>query len=115
MKIAVVGSREFKDEKFISDILLNPELNNTGILVSGGAKGVDTWAEEIWDNMGWEKIIFKPNWNKYGKKAGFLRNQQIVDVADKLIAFWNGKSKGTKHSIDLAVKKGIPVDIYIRN
>ena len=140
MKIAVVGSRDFfliydykkqeyivdeNKKRFVHEILIN-DFSNGDILISGGAKGVDIFAEQNideWNRMAfvhsrksnkWGKIIFKPDWNKYGTKAGFLRNQLIIDEADKVIAFWDGKSKGTKISIDLAIKAGKPLDIYIR-
>ena len=115
MKIAVVGSREFKDNNLIKEILIR-EFSVDDILISGGAKGVDSYAEQLideWNRLCYKKI-FKPNWDKYGKRAGFLRNQLIIDEADKVIAFWDGKSKGTKHSIDLAIKAGKPLDIYVR-
>jgi len=124
MKIAVIGSRKFKDKNLVEYIiLLNFKEGDT--LVSGGAKGVDSYAEEILEKMNkevaftgtllFDKIIFKPNWNKYGKSAGFIRNKLIIDEADKVIAFWNGKSKGTKHSINLALKANKPINIYVRN
>ena len=140
MKIAIVGSRDFfliydyKNLKYIVDyvktsfaheVIIN-EFSEGDILISGGAKGVDIFAEatiDEWNKKAYEysknpnkleKKIFKPDWDKYGKKAGFLRNQLIVNEADKVIAFWDGKSKGTKHSIDLAIKAGKPLDIYVR-
>lgn len=120
MKIAVVGSREFKNKEFVEKIV-SRELNGYDTLVSGGCRGVDTWAENVIPilnsglaNYRIKKIIFKPDWNRYGKRAGFLRNQLIIDEADRVIAFWDGKSKGTKHSIDLAIKAGKPLDIYVR-
>jgi hypothetical protein len=61
-----------------------------------------------------KKHIFKPDWDKYGKRAGFIRNELIINEADKIIAFWDGESKGTKLSIDLAIKAGKPIDIYVR-
>lgn len=122
MKIAVVGSREFKDIKFIETILLQHfdgqllygDILYTEVLISGGARGVDSIAESFWKKHNGKTIIFKPDWDKYGKRAGFLRNELIINEAERVIAFWDGESKGTKHSIDLAIKKGIPVDIYIR-
>ncbi len=140
MKIAVVGSREFfliPDDKnlklivdyaktnFAHEILIN-EFSEGDILVSGGAKGADMFAEATIDDWNekayaysknpkkWEKIVFKPDWDRYGKKAGFLRNILIINEADKVIAFWDGTSKGTKHSIDLAIKQDKPLDIYVR-
>lgn len=121
MKIAVVGSRNFKDKDFVEKTVCKV-LQNGDTFVSGGARGVDSWAEDSIEiletgihNFEIKRKIFKPEWDKYGKRAGFLRNKLIVDEADKVIAFWDGKSKGTKHSIDLAIQAGKPVDIYIRN
>lgn len=119
MKIAIVGSRDFKDkDKVFYELQRLHELvdyHSEVSFVSGGARGVDTWAEENAKILKFPIKVIKPDWNKYGKRAGFLRNELIVNKADKLIAFWNGTSKGTKHSIDLAIKKGISVDIYIRS
>ena len=118
MKIAVVGSREFREKDLIGYILsLETESFHSQevTIVSGGARGVDSWAEEIADLANFKKEIFKPEWDKYGKSAGFIRNKLIVNEADKVIAFWDGQSKGTKHSIDLAIKASKPIDIYIRN
>jgi len=101
-KIAVVGSRGFNDYSFLERTLAP---YSPFILVSGGARGADSLAERFADENSLEKIIFKPDWNKYGKRAGFLRNIKIVDESDMVIAFWDGNSPGTKSSIDLA-KKG---------
>jgi len=115
MKIAIVGSREFKNTYFarsvIADLLRQqPKV----ILVSGGARGIDSLAEEVANTLEREIIVFPADWDKYGKRAGFIRNQLIIDAVDKVIAFWDGKSKGTKHSIDLAIKARKPLDIYVR-
>lgn len=117
MKIAVVGSRQFKDKQFVfnkvTSIFYNENHSSKPEFISGGALGVDSWAEEC--ILGHTpKKIFKPEWEKYGKRAGFLRNELIINEADKIIAFWDGESKGTKHSIDLAIKAGKPIDIYVR-
>lgn len=101
-KIAVVGSRGFNDYSLLERTLAP---YSPFILVSGGARGADRLAERFADENSLEKIIFKPDWNKYGKRAGFLRNIKIVDESDMVIAFWDGNSPGTKSSIDLA-KKG---------
>ncbi len=122
MKIAVVGSREFASEKFVKrkvDALCKKfgNMNAPLYIISGGARGVDSWAEGVadnWQGLGVEKMIFQANWQRYGKRAGFLRNQLIIDEANYVIAFWDGKSKGTKHSIDLAIKGNKPIDIYVR-
>lgn len=70
-------------------------------IVSGGAKGADTMGERYADKFGLDKLIFYPDWNKYGKRAGFLRNIDIIKNCDVCVAFWDGESHGTKHDIDL--------------
>ena len=111
MKIAVVGSREFKDnELIIKQLIIDGEMTE---FISGGARGVDSFAEDIVDSTV-KKTIFKSDWDKYGKSAGFIRNKLIIDEANMVLAFWDGKSKGTKHSIDLAIKAGKPLNIYVR-
>ncbi|MCK9543719.1 MAG: DUF2493 domain-containing protein [Novosphingobium sp.] len=123
MNIAVIGSREFKDKNFVFQTLSGffdnqlsyGNISSDYVLVSGGAKGVDSWGEEFWKKHSGECIIFKPEWDKYGKSAGFIRNKLIIEKSNRIIAFWNGISKGTKHSIDLAISMDKPVDIYVRN
>ena len=107
-RVAVVGGREFNDY-----VLLAEELQQhvPFILVSGGARGADSLAERFANKHGLEKLIFEADWNKYGKSAGYRRNVTIVEHADLVIAFWDGKSKGTKHTIDIAEKKGVPSSI----
>jgi uncharacterized phage-like protein YoqJ len=117
MKIAVVGSRNFRYKKFVIDTIITTFYLNAPFIrhefISGGAVGVDSWAEDC-IIKGTIKHIFKPDWDKYGKRAGFLRNELIINEAERVIAFWDGESKGTKHSIDLAIKAGKPIDIYVR-
>jgi hypothetical protein len=110
MNIAVVGSRTFTDYFLLEDVL-NEHTTSLDTLVSGGAAGADTLAEHYAKDYGLKMIVHKPEWKKYGRAAGFIRNQLIVDDADILIAFWDGKSKGTQHSINLAKQKGIKVII----
>lgn len=108
MRVAIVGSREFTDyeylEKWVLRILHELNIQPTQI-VSGGARGTDTLAEMFARRHGISTNIFPANWNKYGKKAGYLRNIEIVNNCDFLIAFWDGESKGTKMTIDIAKKK----------
>lgn len=110
MNIAIVGSRGYVHLNKVATYVaaLPPET----CIVSGGAAGVDLAAEQAARSRGLSVQLFLPDWKQYGKKAGPIRNQQIVDQAEKLVAFWDGTSKGTQHSINLARKKGIPVEIY---
>jgi len=110
IKIAIVGSRGFSNPKLFKKELLTfleeNNINDDYIIVSGGAKGADYLAKMFWKAfLGGNKdryIELKPNWKKYGKKAGFLRNYDIWDNADLGIAFWDGSSKGTEHSFKIS-------------
>lgn len=117
-KLAIVGSRNMYDyEEFcsvIEDALINFGIDLTEIeyVVSGGAKGADKLAE-IWAKEREIKtVIFKPNWEKYGRSAGVLRNKDIIDLADLCIAFPSMKGAGTQSSINLAKKKQIPLHVH---
>lgn len=102
MKIAVIGSRNFHNYDLLKSTL--NQYHNIDLIISGGASGADSLAERYASEVGIKTLIFKPGWDTYGKKAGYLRNIDIVLSSDLVIAFWDGKSKGTKHSIDLAKK-----------
>ena len=106
-KIAVIGSRTFTDYD-----LLKKELDEYPpfILVSGGAKGL---AERYADEKGYEKIIHLSDKKKYGRGAYHRRNQLIVADVDEMVVFLIGESKGTKQSLELARRKGIPVTMII--
>ena len=100
VKIAVVGSRGIT----VSDI--GKYVGNAEEIVSGGAVGVDACAEEYANNNGIRLTLFRPQYELYGRAAPILRNRQIVDYADKVIAFWNGHSKGTLSVIKYAESIG---------
>lgn len=107
MKVAVIGSRGL-DVKMVDYI---PE--NADMIISGGAHGIDTLAEEYADAHGIPKVIFKPNYKRYGRAATHVRNRKIVKMADMVVAIWDGKSRGTKSTIEYAQKQKKPVCIYI--
>ena len=109
IRLAVVGSREFDDYDYLCKIL---EWYDIRAIISGGAKGADQLAERYALEHGVAKKLFPAEWDKYGKRAGYLRNQKIVDYADEIVAFWNKQSRGTKHTIDIANEAGKPVAIY---
>ena len=103
MKIAVVGSREFPYKALVT-LVLEYTAHSHDVIISGGARGVDTWAKEyaLAHNIKYEE--YPAEWDKHGKSAGYIRNKLIIENANVVLAFWDGKSKGTKHSIDLALK-----------
>ena len=99
MKIAVIGSRTFDDYNRLKRIL---DLYPATTIVSGGAKGADSLGERYADEKGIKKEIYVPQWDLFGKKAGFMRNTTIIENCDMVVAFWDAESKGTKDSLDKA-------------
>ena len=99
MKVAVIGSRTFSDYKLVKETL---STINITLLVSGGAMGADSLGEQYANLNKIPTKIFYPDWKKYGKKAGFIRNSDIIKESEMVIAFWDGKSKGTLDSIKKA-------------
>jgi hypothetical protein len=80
-------------------------------IVSGGAIGADSLAEDWGKQHDIPTLIFKPDWIKYGRSAGIIRNKDIIANADIVLAFWDGVSRGTKNSIDTAKSLGKPLQI----
>jgi predicted Rossmann fold nucleotide-binding protein DprA/Smf involved in DNA uptake len=101
MKIAVVGSRDFDDFEML-EVELKKYIPDE--IISGGAKEADALAEKYAKKHNIPIKIFKPDWRKYKRGAGLVRNKQIVENADIVVAFWDGASKGTKFTIDYAKK-----------
>lgn len=107
MNLAVIGSRDFTNYGLftrIMDKLLQKK--HISKIVSGGARGADKLAERYSQENDIPILILPALWDKHGKSAGYIRNHDIWKNSDLGIAFWNGKSKGTKHSFDIARKQG---------
>ena len=109
MKVAVIGSRSFADYGLLCRTLdAIPELST---IVSGGAPGADSLGERYSDERGLAKQIYRPDWARYGRGAGKVRNKTIVDASDLVVAFWDGASTGTRHALDYAKQRGKPVRV----
>ncbi len=106
MKLLIAGSRGITDFNLAEHIP-----SNVTVIISGGAKGIDTLAEQYADEHGLEKIIIKPDYNKYRRGAPLKRNEEMVELADEVLIIWDGASKGTKYTADYAKKKNKPVTI----
>lgn len=116
MKIAIVGSRSFFDYELLKSTINNYKKAHGvdyELVVSGGAGGADILGEQYAKEYNIPTQIFYPDWYKFGKRAGFLRNNDIIKNSDIVFAFWNGISKGTKSSIDLAKKYNIEVIVIL--
>lgn len=108
MKVAVIGSRTFDKYESVYNVLSKLKITE---IISGGAKGADSLAERYAKEAEIPTKIFLPDWETYGKKAGFLRNTQIIEECEMVVAFWDSESKGTKDSLDKAEKLGKKVMI----
>jgi hypothetical protein len=121
LRIIIAGGREFNDYEYlvdkVSDFILMelpPEYWKSENLeiVSGCANGADKLGERYARERGIQIKRFPADWKGEGKKAGILRNHDMGDYADVLLAFWNGTSTGTKDMIDYATKKGLLVEVF---
>ena len=114
MKLIIAGGRTFNARRFfnrcIEKALINTDKREV-IIISGCAKGADTLGMLYAHKHNMELWKYPADWNTHGKSAGYIRNSEMADNATHLIAFWDGKSKGTKHMIDLAKKKNLTVKI----
>lgn len=114
MRLGVVGGRDFKNYGLMKEKLDHiHSIMEIECIVSGGAIGADSLGEQWADENDIEKDIYLPDWKTHGKAAGFIRNEDIVKNSHRVIAFWDGVSKGTKNSIDLCKK--LNVKCYIVN
>lgn len=121
LRIIVAGSRCFNDYELLKKEVVNIVKSSNKPkqfikIISGKAKGADTLGERFAKEFRLEVKEFPADWDRLGKKAGYVRNAEMAKfAADEnygiLIAFWDGKSKGTKHMIDLAEKYGLEIHI----
>jgi hypothetical protein len=109
VNIGIVGSRDYTPLSKVIDYVNT--LPVSSCVVSGHAQGVDQTAEQAAQARGMRVISLPADWKKYGKSAGFKRNVDIVAHSDRIVAFWDGKSKGTVHTIRLAQHAGKPCEI----
>lgn len=119
-RLIIAGGRDFLNidylTKEVDRLLVNKIKAGYQIVdVCGLAKGADSTGRIYALKRGFKVVEFEPDWNRYGKSAGYRRNVEMADYALQteggLVAFWDGSSKGTKHMIDIAEDKGLPYRI----
>lgn len=113
-RVIIAGGRDFNDYEILckyADFCLQNKGKNIEI-VCGKARGADTLGECYANERGFGVRYFPADWNRYGKSAGYIRNKQMGEFADALIAFWDGQSRGTKHMIEIMKSLKKPIRIY---
>lgn len=110
LKVIVSGGRDFSDVDFVFEYLdkFYEEKNGNIELILGGASGVDSFAEQWAKERGVLYDVFHANWRVYGKKAGPIRNEQMLNENPDLVIIFPG-GKGTKNMKDIATRKNVPV------
>ena len=114
-KVVIAGCRDYNNyaqaKKYIDYYLSNLRKEYEIIIVSGGATGADALGERYARENGFKIERYPAYWNTYGKSAGPRRNNQMAEVCNYVICFWDGKSRGTKSMIDCAIKYERPLKI----
>jgi hypothetical protein len=112
MKLAFSGCRNARAEHCLrTSILAILWQHKPEMVLVGDAMGVDWMVRSICDEEAQPYTVFRPDWEKYKKAAGPIRNQAMLKEADKLIAFWDGKSRGTRNAIKTAMKMGLRLEV----
>lgn len=114
MKVIIAGGRDF-DNYFLLCQKVDKILSRQSEIeiISGTAKGADKLGERYAEERGYKIKRFPADWGTFGNAAGYRRNEEMGEYADALIVFWNRKSKGTKHMIDIAIKQDLMIRIII--
>lgn len=122
MKVIVAGGREFKDQALMfSKLRLLFGMDRTDPdrahlvpekFIIGGARGADTLAEDLFKAGKFPYEVCKAEWGNHGKVAGIIRNLEMAAKADCLVAFWDGRSRGTRHMIQAALDQDLEVHVF---
>lgn len=114
-RVIIAGGRDFQDYALLQrtvDVFLE-DIDDDISIVSGKAKGADSLGERYANERGYTVRAYPADWQQHGKAAGFIRNREMAQNADALIAFWNGQSRGTEHMIKTAHQHSLMVHVVI--
>lgn len=112
MRLIIAGGRDFMNVPLLVqklDVLCSRKMPD--VVLCGEARGADALGKRWAQSKGIAVESYPADWDAHGKRAGFLRNKLMAENATHLVAFWDGKSKGTKHMIDYANAKGLKVRV----
>lgn len=110
IRMIIAGGRDFQDYERLEqnfDSWMEGVDNDNITIISGGARGADRLGERIAEEYNLDLKIYPANWETYGKKAGYIRNQQMANNATHLLAAWDRQSRGTMHMINIAQNMGL--------
>lgn len=106
IRVIIAGGRDFRDYRYLKqecDFMLSKLINTNKIeIVSGGANGADKLGEYYAKENEFKLTVMKADWDKHGRSAGYIRNAEMAEYATHVLVFWDGKSRGSKHMIDIA-------------
>jgi len=103
--------QKYENEESVYELLCRYVPANTTEIVSGGATGIDTLAEVYAERNRLRLTVFKPDYKSFGKRAPLVRNEEIIRYAQYVLAFWDGVSHGTAHTVATCVAFGVPVKV----
>ncbi len=106
--VTIIGSRSIKEVNF--DLFIDP--THVSQIISGGAIGVDTLAEQWAKRNHIDFVCYKPNYDLFGRRAPLVRDEEMIKACDIVIAFWDGQSTGTKYTLNYAKKIGRPYIVH---
>jgi len=112
MKLIIAGSRNITDYQILIEAINYFNIKDIDEIISGEARGVDKLGERYAYDNDIPLKRFPARWDKFGKSAGYIRNNEMADYADTLLAIWDHKSKGTKHMINTALNKNLKIYMY---
>lgn len=112
-RVIIAGSRSFANYEMLKANMnrLLQNISDEISIVCGTARGADRLGEKYAKEMGFHVAYFPADWERYGKAAGYIRNKEMAQNADALVAFWDGESRGTKSMIDLAKEYDLSVRV----
>ncbi|WP_370242885.1 DUF4326 domain-containing protein [Marisediminitalea sp.] len=121
INVCIAGSRDFSDFNYLEDTAIN-YLNSNYVLypedvtiISGAARGADKLGERLAREYGMNLIVMPADWDRYGRRAGYLRNMEMAKKADLALIYWDGSSPGTKHMINICKARGITTEVFQYN